>query len=225
MKPQSGIGSPPEDRPPVAGRARRARRYRAVHRIRSPERYSVFTTILLGESVAVSTGIADVIGSGLRASIVVVAGSGLVLLFALWWLDEREPSADGLSTRRGRAFLWATAHYGVFAALAALGAGLEVAVRHTETHDALGTGYAVAIPTSAFLVLLWLSHSAIVPRSQVRASVVFGGAVLVLLAPLVGAGAGVGVVAALIALVAAATVAATIVCSRTRRHPQRVIAG
>jgi len=190
------------------------------------ERYSLFTIVLLGESVlAVSTGIADVIGSGLRASIAVVAGSGLVLLFALWWLDELEPSADGLSTRRGRAFLWATAHYGVFAALAALGAGLEVAVRHTETHDALGTGYAVAIPTSAFLVLLWLSHSAIVPRSQVRASVVFGGAVLVLLAPLVGAGAGVGVVAALIALVAAATVAATIVCSRTRRHPLRVIEG
>ena len=95
----------------------------------------------------------------------------------------------------------------------------------TRRHDALGTGYAVAIPTSAFLVLLWLSHSAIVPRSQVRASVVFGGAVLVLLAPLVGAGAGVGVVAALIALVAAATVAATIVCSRTRRHPLRVIEG
>jgi len=149
----------------------------------------------------------------------------VLLLFALWWFYGLEPSADGLSLRRGRSFLWGYGHCGVFAALAALGAGLEVAVRHTDPHDALGTGYAVAIPTSAFLVLLWLSHSAIVPRSQVRASVVFGGAVLVLLAPLVGAGAGVGVVAALIALVAAATVAATIACSRTRRHPLRVIEG
>jgi low temperature requirement protein LtrA len=87
------------------------------------ERYSLFTIILLGESVlAVSTGIAEVLGTGLHGSLVVVAGSGLVLLFALWWLYELEPSADGLSTRRGRAFLWGYGHYGVFAAFAALGA-------------------------------------------------------------------------------------------------------
>ena len=101
------------------------------------ERYALFTIILLGESVlAVSTGIADVVGSGLHGSLVVVAGSGLVLLFALWWLYDLEPSADGLTTRRGRSFLWGYGHYGIFAALAALGAGLEVAVRQTGAHDA-----------------------------------------------------------------------------------------
>jgi low temperature requirement protein LtrA len=144
---------------------------------------------------------------------VVVAGSGLVLLlFALWWFYGLEPSADGLSLRRGRSFLWGYGHCGVFAALAALGAGLEVAVRHTDPHDALGTGYAVAIPTSAFLVLLWLTHSVIVPRSRVRTSVVFGGALVVLLAPLVGGPAGLAAVVALIALVAAAAVAGSIMC-------------
>jgi hypothetical protein len=48
----------------------------------------------------VSTAIAGVLGSGPHGSLVVVASSGLVLLFALWWLCELEPSADGLSTRR-----------------------------------------------------------------------------------------------------------------------------
>jgi low temperature requirement protein LtrA len=189
------------------------------------ERYALFTIILLGESVlAVSTGIADVLGTGLHGSLVVVAGSGLVLLFALWWLYALEPSADGLSTRRGRAFLWGYGHYGVFAALAALGAGLEVAVRHIGTHDALdtlGAGYAVAVPTAAFLALLWVSHSPIVPRSPVRPTVVFGAAALVLLAPVVGGGAGVGAIVALVALIAGGAVAVTLVRSHTGNHPGR----
>ncbi|WP_255621157.1 low temperature requirement protein A [Pseudonocardia sp. DSM 110487] len=182
------------------------------------ERYALFTIILLGESVlAVSTGIAHVLESGLHVSLVVVAGSGLVLLFALWWLYELEPSADGLSTRRGRAFLWGYGHYGVFAALAALGSGLEVAVRQTATHealDAVGAGYAVAVPTAAFFALLWVSHSPILPRSPVRPAVLFGAAALVLLAPVAGAGAGVGAIVALVALIAAGTVAVTVVSTR-----------
>lgn len=186
------------------------------------ERYALFTIILLGESVlAVSTGIADALGSGLHWSLVVVAGSGLVLLFALWWLYELEPTADGLSTRRGRSFLWGYGHYGVFAALAALGAGLEVAVRQVGTHEALGTGYAVAVPAAAFLVLLWATHSPIVPRSRVRPSVLLTAAALVLLAPVAGAETGVAAIVALVALVAAAAVAGTVLrrTSRTSELP------
>jgi hypothetical protein len=103
----------------------------------------------------------------------------------------------------------------VFAALAALGAGLEVAVRQVGTHDALGPGYAVAVPAAAFLALLWVSHSPIVPRSPVRPSVLFGAAGLVLLAPMVGAGT--GAVVALVALVATAAVVVTVVLMRTSR--------
>jgi low temperature requirement protein LtrA len=176
------------------------------------ERYALFTIILLGESVlAVSVGIADVLESGLDGPLVLVAGSGLVLLFALWWLYELEPSADGLSTRRKRAFVWGYGHFGVFAALAALGAGLEVAVRHAGTHDILGAGYAVAVPTAAFLALLWVSHSFVVPQSRVRPSTLFGTAALVLLAPVVCVSAGLGVVIGLIATVVSAAVAVTVV--------------
>jgi low temperature requirement protein LtrA len=188
------------------------------------ERYALFTIILLGESVlAVSTGIAGVLTSGLDGSLVVVAGSGLVLLFALWWLYELEPSADGLSARREGSYVWGYGHYGVFASLAALGAGLEVAVRQTGAHAALGalaTGYVVAVPTAAFLALLWVSHSRIVPRSPVRPSIVLAAAALVLLAPVAGAGVGVGAIVAFIGLVAAAAVAVTVVCGQeTTRFP------
>jgi low temperature requirement protein LtrA len=179
------------------------------------ERYALFTIILLGESVlAVSTGVADVVESGLDASLLLVAGSGLVLLFALWWLYELEPSGDGLSTRRGRSFLWGYGHYGIFAALAALGAGLEAAVRRTGDHDAadpLGTGYAVAFPTAAYLALLWVSHAPILPRSRVRPTVLLGAAALVLVAPLTVARAGLGAILALLALITAGAVAVPVV--------------
>ncbi|MFD1528379.1 low temperature requirement protein A [Pseudonocardia aurantiaca] len=192
------------------------------------ERYALFTIILLGESVlAVSTGIADVLGSGLDGSLVVVAGSGLVLLFALWWLYDLEPSADGLTTRRGRSFLWGYGHYGIFAALAALGAGLEVAARQAGAHDVhdaigpLGTGYAVAGPTAVFLALLWVSHAPILPRSRVRPSILLGAATLVLLAPVAAARAGVAVIIALVALITAAAVAMTVVHSHTGSQAAR----
>jgi low temperature requirement protein LtrA len=146
------------------------------------DRYALFTIILLGESVlAVSTGIAPVTGSGFDWSPLVVASSGLVLQFALWWLSELRPSGDGLSTRRRRSFLWGYGHYGIFAALAALGAGLEAAVRQTAAHNAsgaLGTGYAVAVPTAGFLTLLCVSAASIVPRSRVRPTVLLGAAAL-----------------------------------------------
>ncbi|NQE71483.1 low temperature requirement protein A [Nocardia gamkensis] len=148
------------------------------------ERYTLFTIILLGESVlAVSTGIADALESDFRPSLVLVALSGLVLLFALWWLYELQPSGEALAGRRTRSFLWGYGHYGSFAALAALGAGLEVAVR-TAGHDgpAPAGGYAVAIPAAVFLVLLWATHAAMMSRP--RPVILVAAATSVLLVPL-----------------------------------------
>lgn len=181
------------------------------------ERYTLFTIILLGESVlAVSTGIADALRDGFRPSLVVVALSGLVLLFALWWLYELEPSGAGLADRRTRSFLWGYGHYAIFAALAALGAGLEVAVRSDDSHGGSATlteGYAVAIPTAVFLVLMWAVHATMASRSQIRAHVLFAAAALVLVAPLATAAIPSSTVAA-IALVTATAVAVTVAMPR-----------
>ena len=59
-------------------------------------------------------------------------------------------------------------------------------------------------------MLLWASHSPIVPRSRVRPAVLLGAAALVLLAPVATAEAGVGAIVALVAPVTAAAVVVTV---------------
>jgi low temperature requirement A protein (LtrA) len=160
------------------------------------ERYSLFTIILLGESVlAVSTGIADALGTGLHGSLVVVAGSGLVLLFALWWLYDLEPSADP-SPR------W------VRASRSPSGRPEPTMGTTRWTRSARAMRWRPRPRRS------WCCCGCpIAPRSPVRPSILFGPAALVLLAPVAGAGAGTGAIVTLVALVAAAAVVVTVVRS------------
>jgi hypothetical protein len=147
--------------------------------------------------------------------------SGLVLLFALWWLYDLEPSGAALSDRRTRSFLWGYTHYASFAALAALGAGLEVAVRSGDGHtsvSSLVTGYAVAIPTAAFLVLLWVAHAGIAARSPIRTRVLFGTSVAVLIAPVATAAVPTSTVV-VIAFLTATAVAVTLAAQRDASVP------
>ena len=145
------------------------------------ERYGLFTIILLGESVlAASTGVqAGFAEGGLGGAFVTIALGGLVLLFALWWLYFLEPSGRGLADNRDRSYLWGYGHYGIFASLAALGAGLEVAVEQTGHHlkvPDVGVAYAVAIPVGAFLLLPtavgWVGLAAVVAAIAVTVAAV-----------------------------------------------------
>jgi low temperature requirement protein LtrA len=205
--------------PPWAER----RRSTSWHPHHIAERYGLFTIILLGESVlAASTGVqAGLEGGGLGGAFVTIALAALALLFALWWLYFLEPSGRGLEDNRGRSYLWGYGHYGIFAALAALGAGLEVAVEQTGRHlevDALVVAYAVAVPVGAFLLLLWAVHAPIVPRPVIRPAVILTAAVLVLLLPLaapaVGLAAVVAAVAGTVALVIVTTLLAPSLAER-----------
>ncbi|MEW2359890.1 low temperature requirement protein A [Spirillospora sp. NPDC029432] len=170
------------------------------------ERYGLFTIILLGESVlAASRGVAGALETAsVDGAFVLVAGSGLVLLFALWWLYFLAPAGQGLSDRRHRSYLWGYGHYGIFAALAAVGAGLEVAVERTGHGLAatpLAVCYAVAVPAAAFLVLLWLVHAPIAAQPAAHPAAVPGCVTAVLLLPLAEPLIGIaGVVAALAAV-------------------------
>ena len=180
------------------------------------ERYGLFTIILLGESVlAASTGVqAGFAEGGLGGAFVTIALGGLVLLFALWWLYFLEPSGRGLADNRDRSYLWGYGHYGIFASLAALGAGLEVAVEQTGHHlevPDLGVAYAVAVPVGAFLLLLWAVHAPIVPRPVIRPAVILSAALVVLLLPTVVGWVGLAAVVAAIAVTVAAVVTLTIV--------------
>jgi low temperature requirement protein LtrA len=186
------------------------------------ERYGLFTIILLGESVlAASTGVqAGFSGGGLGGSFVTIALGGLVLLFALWWLYFLEPSGHGLADNRDRSYLWGYGHYGIFASLAALGAGLEVAVAQTGQHlevSAVVVAYAVAIPVGAFLLLLWAVNAPIVPRPVIRPAVILTAALAVLLLPLSVGWAGLAGVVVTIAVVVALVITATLI-SPLPRH-------
>ncbi|MFL5688791.1 MAG: low temperature requirement protein A, partial [Chloroflexota bacterium] len=92
------------------------------------ERYGLFTIIVLGECVLATTTAVQTAfeAGGLAAPLLMVAVGGLLLVFALWWAYfKRDPDIGhhrSLRTMLG----WGYGHYFVFAAVAALGAGLGV---------------------------------------------------------------------------------------------------
>ncbi|WP_431220776.1 low temperature requirement protein A [Leifsonia xyli] len=189
------------------------------------ERYGLFTIIVLGESVSASAvGVQSALAqSGFSASLVWIASAGLTLLFALWWLYFLEPAAEGLSSKRGRSFYWGYGHYFVFASLAALGAGLEVAVQVGAAHGAASetaVEYAIAVPVAVFLALLYVLHAPLVAEVVIRPLKTGAAIALVLLLPLASPAIGLVGVTIGIALVASALVAVTMVdravAARTR---------
>ena len=126
------------------------------------ERYGLFTIIVLGEAVSAAT---IAIRAGLNGGehigeLLSLAGAGLVIVFALWWLSF-DRSAHGLLTSLRAGILWGYGHYFIFASAAAVGAGLAVAVEYeTGGAEISGTvaGYAVALPAAVYLFFVWLLH-------------------------------------------------------------------
>jgi low temperature requirement protein LtrA len=201
------------------------------------ERYGLFAIILFGESVFVaSTGVERVLADGgVTAPLVWVALSALALVFALWWLYFLQPTGHGLAAHRERAYVWGYGSFGIFAALAAVGAGLEVAVEQTGHHVAaspVAVAYAVAIPVAVFLVLLWALHAAIASRPVCRPGPMLGGSLVILLLPLVAqvisSAAVVGAIAATCALIVTITITGLpgwLSSARSARTPREAPAG
>jgi len=133
-----------------------------------------------------------------------------VLVFALWWLYFLHPAGDGLVLRRNRSFAWGYGHYGIFVALAALGAGLEVAVEQTGHHIAaspVAVGYAIAIPVAVLLVLMWALHAPICSPSVLNRGAIFTCTAAILVVPLVVPGVVVVAIATACVLLVARTIA------------------
>jgi low temperature requirement protein LtrA len=189
------------------------------------ERYGLFVIILLGESVLASTvAVQQVVNAGSATGLfVLLAASGLALLFGLWWIYFLEPAHEGLERRRSRSFYWGYGHYGIFVALTAAGAGLEAAVASMaesaeEGHhvDATVVAYGVAVPVAVFLALMWVLYRPLTGPTVIPPAVSLGAAVVVLLIPLAAHSTGIAVAVLLIALTVAVAVAATIVYRRIR---------
>jgi low temperature requirement protein LtrA len=173
------------------------------------ERYGLFAIILLGESVlAASTGVRRAAGDGLDLPHVSMGVAALALVFALWWLYFLQPAGTGLASNRDRSFAWGYGHYGLFAALALVGAGLEAAVAQPGTPEP-AVAYSVAGPTAVFLVLLWVLDRPIVARPVLQPGVMLGGAAAVLLVPVPLLVVSPAVSVAALALVCGVLIAAT----------------
>jgi low temperature requirement protein LtrA len=183
------------------------------------ERYSLFAIILLGETVAALTvGIGLVLQSPHHlASLIIAAVSLLVLIFGLWWVYFMEPAGEGLAARRGLSFYWGYGHYFIFAALGALGAGIEVVIAGVGPHPVVAplvAAYAVAVPTAIYVAFLWAANAPLVTRVVIRAWIVAPVVALLALAPLVVSAIGlawdVSVIAGVIVLFVVVSVAVKI---------------
>jgi low temperature requirement protein LtrA len=187
------------------------------------ERYGLFTLIVLGECVvAATTAVQAAVGTGgLSPSLVVVAAGGLVLLFALWWSYFDRPAAEGLRTSPRSAFAWGYWHLLVFASLAAVGAGLQVAAETVDRHGGLSgraASLTLAVPVALFLVVLGLLHSWVYRYRRERAVARFSvTAVLVVLAAAATPPLPLALTVALVGLIVAGLVAADLVRPPRRR--------
>jgi low temperature requirement protein LtrA len=184
------------------------------------ERYGLFTIILLGEIVlAATTAVQRTIDAArISAALLTVAACALLLVFAHWWLYFLHPAGRGLAQRREHSYRWGYGHYAMFSALAALGAGLDVAVEQTAGTVAASptaVAYAVAVPVAVFLLALEAVHATIAAAPAAQHVAVLGGAVAVLLAPLATpATSAAAAVAAITVLCVAVTAVTTVVRRR-----------
>jgi low temperature requirement protein LtrA len=174
------------------------------------ERYGLFTIIVLGECVlATSTGVQASLAAGrVSGALVAVAGGGLVLVFGLWWAYFKH--AGGIDERLSlrAAIAWGYGHFVVFAAVAALGAGLQVAIDSILADvklDPRTVALGVAVPVVVYLWAVGLLHSWPLTRRLVAPIVVASGAIIAaaLMADRVGVPTAVAAISVLVAALVA----------------------
>ena len=156
------------------------------------ERYGLFTIIVLGESIlAASFAIQSAIQTGdVTTDLAMIIVGGLLIVFSMWWLYFDRPM-EGLLTSLPRAFLWGYGHFAIFASVAAVGAGLGVAVDHATGHaeiGAFGAGAATAVPVGVYLLSLWGLHIRLGTALPAGAGLTPLAVLLILLTPWTGQG-------------------------------------
>ncbi|MDZ7870691.1 MAG: low temperature requirement protein A [Rheinheimera sp.] len=136
------------------------------HRHHMMERYGLLNLIVLGETLlagAVAIGqlqqlVGNTAGFWPLLTLALVPLMAMILLFSLWWLYfSREEHLQQQNLRM--ALTWGYGHLLIYAAGAAVGAGIAVQVDlltgSAHLSSAMATG-AVAIPVALYLFGLWL---------------------------------------------------------------------
>jgi len=173
---------------PVWGEAAGRTRWHPHH---IAERYGLFTLLLLGESLLASANaIFDALSEGEHVpELLTLAISGIVVTAGIWWVyfaREQQDRLDGL--RSG--FRFGYLHYGIFAAVGAVSAGVEVEIDEITGHTSVSpaiAGLALTLPIAIVVAGAWL----VLLRASLSrwASVaVLAGALLIALSGLLPAG-------------------------------------
>jgi low temperature requirement protein LtrA len=129
------------------------------------ERYGLFTIIVLGETIlAVTVGLRDALdGEGEIGAAPVIVTAALVIAFALWWIYFDALGRDALTRNRAAAFRWGYGHYVLFAAVAAIGAGVQAQLHLAGDHTGgrVVAVAALAVPVAISLAAVaWLQQTA-----------------------------------------------------------------
>jgi low temperature requirement protein LtrA len=192
------------------------------------ERYGLFTIILLGEVVLAATTAVQRTIQAARISVplVTISGCALLLVFAFWWLYFLHPAGHGLVVRRHHSYRWGYGHYAIFSSVAALGAGLDVAVEQTAGHvgvSSTAASYAVAVPIGVFVLALRAVHASIAETPILQWPAVLGWEAVILLVPLMTPWTDTAAaIAALTAACVLLTAITTVLQADTQLAPQRL---
>ena len=131
------------------------------------ERYGLLMIITLGEGILGTIAAVSVLvgESEWSAEAVLISVAGVGLTFGLWWNYFIIPSAQVLERHRRRSFAWGYGHIPLFAATAAVGAGLHVAAYVVGGDAAIGVVGAVlatAIPVAIATITYFALYSFLV---------------------------------------------------------------
>lgn len=150
----------------------------AEHKLETPwhphhiaERYGALVIVALGETVVgtVASLGAVIQRMGWTLDVGLVAIAGMLMTFGMWWIYFSMPFGTVLHARRRSSFVWGYTHFVAFAAIAASGAGLNVAAAYIEGHSALtalATLLTVAIPELVFVAWIFTIYMLMIGRHQ-----------------------------------------------------------
>lgn len=132
-----------------------------VHASHVPERFALFTIIVLGESVlAVALGVA---GRDWQLSGVIIAGLGFLVASAIWWTYFGSGVEFALERSTNAILIFAYVHIPLLAALTAVGAGITLAIEQSSAeHLDGGARWALAGGSAAYLVCVTVAQRTLV---------------------------------------------------------------
>lgn len=159
------------------------------HRHHIIERYGLLNIIVLGETLlAGSMALSEISSSHFDITLVYMALSTLVILFAMWWLYFSKE--DHLQEQQSVfAFTWGYGHLIIYASGAAVGAGFAVLVdiitHHSQMNMLVGE-YTVAISVALYMFGLWFVRDRFVLKGFMKHVLLLFSAMIIIITPLLG---------------------------------------